>query len=68
MLTHILYAGASCALAYPLYYCYEAHCLYLIAVFSMCAWNGANRYFKMMTIYYEKALEKKLNMKIDPNV
>ena len=65
MLTHILYAGASCSIAYPLYHYYWAHCLYLIIIFSICAWNGANRYFKMMTIYYEKALEKKLGMKID---
>ena len=68
MLTHFAYAGASCAIAYPLYYCYWAHSLYLTVIFSMCAWNGANRYFKMMTIYYEKALEKKLGMKIDAKV
>lgn len=58
MVLHFVLCAAAIALSYPLYHSYVLHTAFCVGIFCVSAWNGAVRYNKMMTRYYEKRLEK----------
>jgi len=48
----------SIALSYVLWNNFWAHTAFVCILFLFCTWNGAMRYFNMMTKYYVKSLKK----------
>jgi hypothetical protein len=60
MMVHAALCFACIALSYPLYHSRVLHTVFCVGLFCASAWNGAVRYDKMMTRYYESRLEKLL--------
>ncbi len=54
---HAVLSLSMASLSYFMFHSFWLHTLYVMALFSVAAKNGATRYFKMMTRYYEKAIE-----------
>jgi len=46
----------SISFTYVLWFNYWAHTAFCLTLFLFCTWNGAIRYFNMMTKYYVKSL------------
>lgn len=64
-LIHLIFSTMAIAISYPLFLNKVAHTIYVFLICNVCAWNGAKKYFKMMTTYYTKAIEKKLEIEVD---
>ena len=64
-LFHLVYSVVAILISYPLFQSKIAHTIYVFLICNVCAWNGATKYYKMMTTYYFKAIEKKLDIKLD---
>lgn len=58
MVTHSLLFVSTIAISYVLYLNFWVHTCFVVSLFCLCVYYGALRYFKMMTSYYEKALDK----------
>ena len=60
MVVHAALCFACIALSYPMYHSRVLHTLFCVSLLCVSAWNGAVRYDKMMTRYYESRLERLL--------
>jgi hypothetical protein len=58
MLIHASLFVSTIAFSYLLYLNFWVHTCFTVGLFCLCTYSGAVRYFKMMTSYYEKGLEK----------
>lgn len=58
MTIHLVLCSAAIAASYLLYHSFILHTMFCLGLFFVSSWNGAVRYNKMMTRYYEKRLEK----------
>jgi hypothetical protein len=61
MLGHALLVVAVVAASYLLWFNFWVHSIFAALLFASCTFHGANRYFKMMTSYYERGLQKIIN-------
>ena len=61
---HALLVGAQTAFSCLMWHHYWVHSLFCFFILSVCAYNGAIRYYKMMTLYFIKNLET-LKVEID---
>ena len=58
MLIHATLFVSTIAFSYVLYFNFWVHTCFTVGLFCLCTYYGAVRYFKMMTTYYQKGLEK----------
>lgn len=45
----------------PIYHSFFLHSFYLLSLFFVCVWNGANFYFEVFTETYAKRLRRFLD-------
>jgi len=62
MFLHLVVSLIMIALSYPLILNAYVHTIFCLFLFSWAAWNGAIKYYSMMTRYYEKKLTKLLDL------
>ena len=57
MIIHALLVFLAISFSYLLYLNFYVHSFFIFFIGSMCAWNGAMKYYKMMTKYYESKIK-----------
>ena len=58
MTLHALAIGVQTAISCLMWHHYWIHSIFCVLILSQCAYNGAIRYYKMMTVFFIKGLEK----------
>jgi hypothetical protein len=61
MVSHLIGATISISFSYVLWQSFWVHTAFCCSLFAYCTYNGARRYYNMMTKYYKKSLEKIAN-------
>ena len=58
MTYHLIGSFLLISFSYLLWFNYWVHTVFCTSLFMYCTYNGAQRYYNMMTKYYRKSLEK----------
>ena len=54
---HAMLSLGFTSLSYFMFHSFALHTLFCMTLMSVAIWNGAKRYYKMMTRFYEKPME-----------